>query len=718
MKNLLIALTLILGLWIASSCSSDLSEDGGRGSISGSVSDATTGEPVPTVNVLLVPGGKSTVTGSDGSFAFENLEPGTYSIEITKEGYTPNTSQVVVQAGKAVPAHLLIGRLTASLTADKSLLEFGDQVQTLSFTIVNRSYQDLEYAVETGSCDWLSVKPEYGKLKYGKTETIVVNLVRDQLPMGTNEAVIVVRSLNGDGNAEVKVIAVNGNKTATVNTLESTNISSSKATLNGEVVNIGEPKYTERGFIYSTKPTPTIDDCIQKLSSPVTEDPTFSCNVENLATLKTYYARTYLIQSGEVRYGNIVSFTTTQQTTEVSTSAATNVGANTATLNGSIIKAGVPAFSEKGFCYSNQNPMPDISDHREIVSGNNTGKFTLQLNTLEYPSVYYVRAYAIQGGGVIYGNVVSFSTAGHQTILSTSAVTDVFASTATFNGMIQEEGTPPYSERGFCYSKNSNPSIATNKIRANGSGTGAFSAQVNNLDYPSQYYVCSYVMQGGEPVYGNVVSFSTEFRKPTVRTSSVSDVTASEATFSGIVSDLGIPAASRRGFCYSSTTSSPTINNEHVDDYLVNTATFTKKVSGLSTGTTYYVCAYAYQDGEYTYGNTVSFTTTSLPSVRTDSPSNLKKEESMFFVNWSVTFNGTVLSTGSPAYSSRGFVYGTHDNPTVSDGSSSVTVSGSGTGSFSKNVSDLKDMQIYYVRAFVKVGNKYYYGDTERFYTY
>ncbi|MDE5869418.1 MAG: carboxypeptidase-like regulatory domain-containing protein [Muribaculaceae bacterium] len=717
MKNLFLAFALMLGIMTVTSCSSDLDEHGTTGNISGSVSDMTTGEPVSTVNVTLAPGGKSTVTGSDGSFSFENLEPGTYTVEISKEGYTPANSKIIVRAGETTPAHLLIGRLTASLTADKSLLEFGDQVQTLSFTIVNRSYQDLEYVVEIGSCDWLSVKPENGKLKYGKTETIVVNLIRELLPMGMNEAMVVVRSLNGDGNAEVKVIAVNGNSTATVNTLETTNITSSKATLNGEVINIGEPKYTERGFVYSTNSTPTTENCIQKLSCPVNEDAAFSCNIENLETLKTYYARSYVVQEGSLIYGNIVSFTTSQQTTEISTSAATNVGANTATLNGSIIKAGIPAFNEKGFCYSNRNSVPDISDHRESVAGTATGKFSLQLNTLEYPSTYYARAYAIQGGGVIYGNVVSFKTSGEEAVVSTSAVTDVAASTATFNGMVRNQGTPPYTERGFCFSKNSNPSISSNKVRATGSGTGAFSAQVSNLDYPANYYVCAYVMQGGEPVYGNIVSFSTETREANVRTSAATEVSTNSATLNGIITDLGIPAATRRGFVYSSTTSNPTISNDHVDDYLVNTAAFKKNITGLSGGTTYYARAYAYQDGDYIYGNSISFTTSAEPSVRTDAPTNLSKSESMFSVSWSVTFNGSVLTAGNPAYSQKGFVYGTSYDPTPSSGTA-VTVSGTGTGKFSKSVSNLQDMQTYYVRAFVKVGNKYYYGETERFYTY
>ena len=81
----------------------------------------------------------------------------------------------------------------------------------------------------------------------------------------------------------------------------------------------------------------------------------------------------------------------------------------------------------------------------------------------------------------------------------------------------------------------------------------------------------------------------------------------------------------------------------------------------------------------------------------------------MFFT-WSVTLNGTVAIAGNPPYDQRGFVYGTTVNPTASNGTV-VTASGNGTGKFSSKVSNLQDMKTYYIRAFVKVGKIYYYGE-------
>ena len=120
MKKIVTILVLFLFFY---SCSENV-EELLTGSINGSVSDRTTGEPVPVVNVSLLPGGESTVTGSDGSFSFENLDAGQYVVTLQKDGYEPAKENIVVDLGEPTMAHLLIERIPASLTVDKTLLDF------------------------------------------------------------------------------------------------------------------------------------------------------------------------------------------------------------------------------------------------------------------------------------------------------------------------------------------------------------------------------------------------------------------------------------------------------------------------------------------------------------------------------------------------------------------------------------------------------------------
>lgn|GEM_PF-5681615 len=112
-------------------------EEVSKGGIAGIVADKVTGEPVPTVKLKLSPGGNSTVTGSDGSFQFEELEAGEYTVTYTKDGYRDGMEKLLVKNTLKTDAHLLIERIPAIITADKELLDFGSNTSltTLSFNI-------------------------------------------------------------------------------------------------------------------------------------------------------------------------------------------------------------------------------------------------------------------------------------------------------------------------------------------------------------------------------------------------------------------------------------------------------------------------------------------------------------------------------------------------------------------------------------------------------
>ncbi len=712
------SLLSLLAMALFCACSSDISEESTTGSIAGSVSDRTTGEPVATVNVSLNPGGTSSVTGSDGSFSFVNLAPGNYTLLINKEGYRQNTLSTIVKAGEPTSIHMTIERIPASITADKTKLDFGEKLSTLSFTIVNTGYTDLAYKVETGNCVWLSVEPETDILRYGKTATIVVKLDRSKLPGGTNEANIVVRSTSGNGNVEVKVVAVN-NAGAVVNTLDVTDITNTTVTFNGEVANAGIPPYTERGFVYDTQSTPTVSACIRKLSSPVTSDKNFSCNISGLSPVQTYYVRTYLIQNGTAIYGNTVSFSTSKQGTELSTSAVTQIGASTATFNASILNAGVPAYSEKGFCYSKHN-NPTIADNRRTVSGSGAGNYSLQVTNLEYPVTYYVRAYAIQSGNPVYGNVVTFSTQSTPTSVNTYAASGITSSSAFLNGAITQAGSPAYTEKGFCVSSSRyTPTIEDTKIVVGGTGTGNFSASVKGLDYNKRYYFRAYAIQDGSAVYGSALDFVTSYTQASVVTSDVSNIRYTSATLNATVTAIGEPAITERGFCYSDSYDFPTLKHKVIRVSGIAAGAFKAELNNLEEDHTYYVRSYVIQNGEAIYGEVRRFNTGYAPVVATGPATSVSEVSALY---WKATLQGA-FADGNPAVTADGFVYSTSTNPTVNTGTAvpatkTEYVSQNQAYRFTRTVSNLSPYKTYYYRAYVKTDFGYVYGDTESFTTF
>ena len=90
MKTSKVGLTLLLvccvwAVFIVAGCTKD--EVDTTGTIYGIVNDADNGEPVSGVYIVLNPGGKTANTGSDGRFEFLDMEPGQYTIQISKNGY-------------------------------------------------------------------------------------------------------------------------------------------------------------------------------------------------------------------------------------------------------------------------------------------------------------------------------------------------------------------------------------------------------------------------------------------------------------------------------------------------------------------------------------------------------------------------------------------------------------------------------------------------------
>jgi predicted RecA/RadA family phage recombinase len=90
-------------------------------------------------------------------------------------------------------------------------------------------------------------------------------------------------------------------------------------------------------------------------------------------------------------------------------------------------------------------------------------------------------------------------------------------------------------------------------------------------------------------------------------TAAVTSITTTTATSGGTVSADGGDPVTARGVCYS-TTANPTIaDNKTVDG--TGIGTFTSAMTGLASGTTYYVRSYATNSMGTTYGPEINFTT-------------------------------------------------------------------------------------------------------------
>lgn len=98
-------------LCITTSCDDDFVDYNVLGSISGTVIDVDTHDPVQSAIVTLSPSGLNTYTGLDGYFEFLDPNVRQYTVTVQKTGYVTNRKTVTTNAG---------GNVNISLTLQKN----------------------------------------------------------------------------------------------------------------------------------------------------------------------------------------------------------------------------------------------------------------------------------------------------------------------------------------------------------------------------------------------------------------------------------------------------------------------------------------------------------------------------------------------------------------------------------------------------------------------
>lgn len=105
MKKTIFLLTGILLLCLML-CSCSKTEHNTYADIYGIVSDAATGSPVSDATVMLSPGGKTQLTGSDGRFEFSEVEAMQYTVTVQKTGYQTNRKIITAGAGEKTEVNI------------------------------------------------------------------------------------------------------------------------------------------------------------------------------------------------------------------------------------------------------------------------------------------------------------------------------------------------------------------------------------------------------------------------------------------------------------------------------------------------------------------------------------------------------------------------------------------------------------------------------------
>ena len=472
----------------------------------------------------------------------------------------------------------------------------------------------------------------------------------------------------------------------TVTTTQPKEITHNSAILGGKIVDNGGLTITNCGVVYSKSPNPAIENGIKVESKEKTES--FTCTINDLDFTTSYYARAYAINEKGIAYGEEISLTTLSTSATMGDISAIEIGGTTATIQAELLTDGGASIEKLGICY-NMSGEPTINDSIVLSSENKIGIFQCTIDNLSGATAYYVRAFATNVNGTVYSDQISFRTETAIAVVVSAQATNVSYTSATVGGNVTDDGGANVTERGICYSTSANPTTANTKITS-GSGLGQFTCNLTDLQDGTTYYVRAYAINTKGVAYGEEVRFTTKTKTiATVATTPATNMSYTSATVGGNVTDDGGAEVIERGIVYS-TNQNPTAADSKVTNGS-GLGEFTCNLTDLQDGTTYYARAYAINAKGASYGEEVSFTTKAktIATVTTTPATNVSYT--------SATVGGNVTKDGGASVTERGICYSTSANPTTSNTKIS---SGSGTGSYACNLTNMQEGTTYYARAY------------------
>lgn len=190
----------------------------------------------------------------------------------------------------------------------------------------------------------------------------------------------------------------------------------------------------------------------------------------------------------------------------VTTTAASNIGCTTADTGGNVTDGG-SSVTARGVAY-NTTGNPDIISDPFTTNGTGGGSFTSSLVGLSPGTTYFVRAYATNLAGTVYGNEISFTTDAVATV-TTTAASNITTTTADTGGNVTADGGAAVTARGVAYNTTGNPDIISDPFTTDGAGLGVFVSNLVGLLPNTTYFVRSYATNACGTAYGNEEMFTT-----------------------------------------------------------------------------------------------------------------------------------------------------------------------------------------------------------------
>jgi hypothetical protein len=453
---------------------------------------------------------------------------------------------------------------------------------------------------------------------------------------------------------------------ATVLTTVSSSITNTAALSGGNITSDGGNTVTARGVVWNTATAPTI--ALSTKTSDGTGAGIFTSSITGLTANTKYFYRAYATTSVTTSYGSELNFTSLPN--------APIVGAGTTPLsNGFTANWTAPiAMGAETFSYTlevdDDNSFGSINFSQANIS---SATLSLAVTGLQASTTYYYRVKAVNATGA---SAYSATSAGIQTSAPATPIITVTSPLAGFGNVCLNTTTAANSFTidgsnldgtnisiaaipGFSFSETiggTYTSTLSFTAAANFSGKVVY---VKFTPAIAQSYNGNINLSGGGVSNVSIPATATGINTQAGVATNSNTVSGTSATITGSISSSGCSSITAYGFEYSTTNGFVNGTGTQVTAANLNSGVFSATISGLTANVTYYVKAFATNNGGTAYGTQQSFTTSSIVPVVMGAQPLLRYTEDFGDIgNWSANFTSGIGANrfGSVATNTSGTI--------------------------------------------------------------
>lgn len=390
----------------------------------------------------------------------------------------------------------------------------------------------------------------------------------------------------------------------------------------------------------------------------------------------------------------------------VNTSEITEIKETAATCGGKITSQGGGDITARGVCWSTSG-NPTVSDSK-TENGTGTGSFSSTMTGLKRNTNYYIRAYATTSAGTAYGEIRPFATKG------------------------EGDGTFEYEGRTYAYKKIG----SLTWMKENLAYLPSVNAPTSGSQTIPRYYVFGYTGTSTDAAKAsaNYKTYGVLYNWAAARTACPRGWhLPSEAEWNTLIFYIAPdgPAGGKLKETGTSHWNSPNTGATDVAGFSALPAGYRNggagsfngigNMAGFWTSATanidsldVYRCELDYYSDYFLSGYEAVNFGFSVRCIMGNLPPIVKTNGITAITKASATCGGNITSDGGADITARGVCWSTSQNPTISD---SKTSDGTGTGSFSSNMTGLNSNTSYFVRAYATNGEGTAYGEQIEFVT-